>query len=134
MEVHSAAAVVMKDQMDQLKEIPKKRQLPDPFEDPIREFHRASRVEGVVRNWLTYSLEARQEKIANEFGFYPQSATEKDEDFRSRELERLRALWVIIQEESRAAAGIDADPEKASSDIALTALKKCFPNHWKAGA
>lgn len=126
MEVHSTAEAIQKAQIAQLKEIPEKRKLAEPFTDPIREFHRASRIEGTVRQWLTYTIEARQEMVARQFDFIPKSDAEKDADFRSRELERLRALWVIIQEESRAAAGIDANPENGSSVIALTAFKKLF--------
>lgn len=134
MPIHSAVATIMDDQIRQLKEIPEKRKLAEPFTDPIREFHRASRVEGTVRQWLTYDIQTRRTHLENGFTFIPQQEGEKDENFRSRELERLRALWVIIQEESRAAAGIDADPENSSPEIAIAALKKLFPKHWKKGA
>ncbi len=134
MPTHSAVAAIMEDQMRQLKEIPEKRKLSEPFEDPVREFHRASHVEGTVRQWLTYTIEARQKNIENAFTFIPQQEGEKDSDFQSRERERWRALCVIIQEESRAALGIDADPANSSPEIAITALKKLFPGHWKKGA
>jgi hypothetical protein len=134
MEVHSTVETIMKDQLDQLKEIPKKRKLAEPFQDPIREFHRSSLVEGTVRQWLTYTPEARQGMVDAKFEYIPQSPGEKDSDFRSRELERLRALWVIIQEESRAAAGIDAKPENSSAVVAMTAFKKLFPSQIKRGA
>lgn len=134
MPIHSVAEQVMNEQVEQLKQVPLRRKLAEPFQDPIREFHRASRVEGTVRQWLTYDINTRKTQLENAFTFIPQQASEKDEDFRSRELERLRALWVIIQEESRAAAGIDADPENSSPEIAIAALKKLFPKHWKKGA
>lgn len=133
METHATADLVMKEQMEQVRQGGKKRSIHAPFEDPIREFHRASRIEGTVRQWLTYTLEARQQIIATQFDFIPQSEGEKDSDFQNRELERLRALWVIMQEESRAAAGLGVDPAKGSAEIAIAALKKCFPKHWKRG-
>jgi hypothetical protein len=126
MEVHSTAEAIMKDQVAQLKELPKKRKLTEPFTDPIREFHRASLIEGTVRQWLTYTIDARKEMIVSKFEPIPKAEGEKDSDYRSRELERLRALWVIIQEESRAVAGIDAKPENGSEDVARIAFRKLF--------
>jgi hypothetical protein len=133
METHATADLVTKSQLEQVFEGGVKRKLAEPFEDAIREFHRASHYEGTVRQWLTYPVEARQQQVAVSFDFIPQQDGEKDSDFQSRQRERWRSLCVIIQEESRAALGIDADPANSSAEVAIAALKKLFPNHWKRG-
>lgn len=133
MEIHSTADAVLGQQVEALKEVPIKRKLAEPFEDPLREFHRAGYVEGTVRQWLTYTIEERQRQIATSFDYIPQQAGEKDQDFRNRQLERWRALCVIVQEEARAANGLDADPNNSSVEVAIAAIKKLFHTQWKRG-
>ncbi len=118
-----------------------KREVPPSFTDPIREFKASSRVEGTVRNWLTYPLEERK-RLVRAFTFVPKRkadprdgiAEETDQAFQSREMERWRALCVIIQEESRWRTE-DGQWVKGSPEVAIGALKQLFPEHdWKGPA
>jgi hypothetical protein len=131
MEVHSVQERSIKAQIDKLKEQYVKPKAVQPFVDPIREFARVSRVEGMVRNWLTYPIEERKRLVRDAFGYIPRMLgdersgrpAEKEEDFRNRQLERWRALCVIIQEESRADVGV------GSPEVAIGALKHLFPQY-----
>ena len=103
----------------------------EPFTDPIREFSRASRIQSLVSQWLTYPIEERKRIIKGQFAFMPRQpgdpvtgrAPETDQAFESRQMERWRALCVIIQEESRAKAG------NRSPEVAIAALKLLFPEY-----
>ena len=134
MEIHSVGAKVNADMMAQVQQNHQKPVLARPFTDPIREFHRASQIEGTVRNWLTLDTEARKEftkrlvpclKYVGEpsRGIQP----ETDQAFEMRQLERWRALCVIVQEESRAV--INPKAGTPSPEVAILALKQLFPDH-----
>jgi len=135
MEVHSPQEFSIQAQIDRLKDQHLVQKKAEPFTDPIREFSRASKVESLVRNWLTYPIEERKRLIKSNFVLVPrQSANpgagikeETEQQYQTRVMERWRALCVIIQEESRAVAG------NRSAEVAIGALKLLFPEHeWKA--
>lgn len=137
MEVHEASKLGIQSYIDKIKEQHVERKKVEPFQDPIREFARASRVEGVVRGWLTYPIEERKRLIKSAFIFVPRNPgepskgikPETEQEFQNRQMERWRALCVIIQEESRAQAG------NRSAEVAVGALKLLFPEHnWKSPA
>lgn len=134
MQVHSVQDQSIQAQIDKLKEQYVKPKPTQKFVDPIREFARASQVEGMVRQWLTYPIEERKRLIREAFGYIPRRMgderegrlPEKEEDFEARQLERWRALCVIIQEESR------AKPGNRCPEVAIGALKHLFPDYdWK---
>ncbi len=134
MEVHEPAKAFVQGFIDKLKADSVAKPAPRPFEDPIREFSRASKVESLVRNWLTYPIEERKRIIKTNFNPVPRQAAnpgagikeETEQQFANRQLERWRALCVIIQEESRAQAG------NRSPEVAIGALKLLFPEHeWR---
>jgi hypothetical protein len=137
MEIHAAASRVTQSMIDQLKQQQVKREPGRPFTDPIREFHRASQVEGTVRNWLTLPLETRRDYVKNLIPCvrYPGEpakgiAPETEQNFKIRVQERWRALCVIVQEESRADLEKKPDePMRGSPEIAIVALKHLFPDH-----
>jgi len=135
MEVHSPQEFSIQAQIDRLKNQHLVAKKAEPFQDPIREFARASKVESLVSKWLTYPIEERKRLIkANFLPLVRLPANpgngimeESDDLFASRQMERWRALCVIIQEESRAAAG------NRSAEVAAAALKLLFPEHnWKS--
>jgi len=137
MEVHEASKHGVEHFIEKLKEQAVPQKAVTPFQDPIREFARASKVESLVRNWLTYPIEERRRLIKSNFNFVPRytgdPATgrpgESDQDYQARQMERWRALNVIIQEESRAQAG------NRSPEVAIGALKLLFPEYeWKTPA
>ncbi len=123
MEIHAVGAKVNQDMIERLMAQEQKRKVARPFEDPIREFHRASQVEGIVRNWLTIPLEERKRLVKENFQWVPRGAEEREADFNNRRLERWRALCVIVQEESRAEVGVRC------AEVAIQALKLLFPEH-----
>lgn len=134
MEIHEASKLATEDFLERVKQQAVVEKKVQPFHDPIREFAAASKVESLVRNWLTYPIEERKRMIRSQFGFMPRQPgdertgrpAESDRAFENRQLERWRALCVIIQEESRAAAG------NRSPEVAIAALKLLFPEHeWK---
>ena len=137
MEVHSVGERIIKDQITKLMDqhVPKKG--PPPFVDPIKEFARASQVESMVRNWLTYPIEERKRLVRDAFRFIPRfkgderegRLPETEKDFDARQLERWRGLCVIVQEESR------AKPPNRSVEVAIGALKQLFYDcDWKTKA
>jgi hypothetical protein len=137
MRVHSVQAHTIEGQIDALKSQHAQQKSLEPFQDPIREFSRGSRVEGLVRGWLTYPIDERKRLIrANFLPLERRQAVpsqgireETDKEFESRQLERWRVLCIIIQEESRAKAG------NRSPEVAIAALKLLFPEHdWKVPA
>jgi len=134
MEVHEASKHGIENFMEKLKE----QALPQPkvreFEDPIREFASASKVESLVSKWLTYPIEERKRIVKSNFAPLERRQAnpgmgikeETDKELYVRQMERWRALCVIIQEESRAKAG------NRSPEVAIAALKLLFPEHdWK---
>jgi len=134
MEVHEATKLGIEAYIEKIKAQAIPRKEVAPFQDPIREFARASKVESIVRNWLTYPIEERKRIIKSSFIFVPKQPgnpgaaqkPETEQEFEGRQMERWRALCVIIQEESRAAAG------NRSPEVAIGALKLLFPEHeWK---
>ena len=134
MHIHSVQEQTITGQIEQLKAQHVKPEKARPFQDPIREFARASQTEGMVRNWLTYPIEERKRLVMNAFGFIPRREgdaregrlPESDEAFEKRQMERWRGLCVIIQEESR------AKPGNRSPEVAIGALKQLFPDYdWK---
>jgi len=133
-EIHSVGNKVNDAMMAAVKQNHVKRDPGKPFQDPIREFHRASQVEGTVRNWLTLPVEQRKETVKT-FRPITQSpgeprqgiAPETDQNFEMRQLERWRALCVIVQEESRAV--IQPKAGTACPEVAIAALKLLFPDH-----
>lgn len=134
MEIHSVANKVNDSMMEQVKAVHVKRVPSQPFQDPIREFHRASQVEGTVRNWLTLPIEQRKQTVATfrpikQFQGDPSrgETPESDRDFETRQLERWRALCVIVQEESRAV--INPKAGTACPEVAIQAVKLLFPDH-----
>lgn len=134
MEIHSVANKVNDSMMEQVKAVHVKRVPGQPFQDPIREFHRASQVEGTVRNWLTIPVEQRKETVKTfrpitRFLGEPSQGTapETEKDFETRQLERWRALCVVVQEESRAV--INPKAGTACPEVAIAALKLLFPDH-----
>jgi cytochrome P450 len=135
MEIHSVQEQTIQGQIEKLMQQQIKREIPVPFSDPIREFAKASQVEGMVRNWLTYPIEERRRLVKNAFAFIPRflgderegKAPETDQAYEKRQQERWRALCVIIQEESR------AKPGNRAPEVAIGALKHLFPDYdWKA--
>ncbi len=138
MELYTPQQQATEAQLKRLLEGAKKREIPQSFSDPIREFKSASRIEGTVRNWLTYPLEERK-RLVRSFTFVPRRkadprdgiAEETEQAFATRENERWRGLCVIIQEESR--WRIENDQwVKGSAEVAIGALKQLFPEHdWK---
>ena len=134
MEIHSVANKVNDTMMEAVKRTHIKRDPGHPFQDPIREFHRASQVEGTVRNWLTLPVEQRKETVKTfrpitRFPGEPSQGTapETERDFEMRQLERWRALCVIVQEESRAV--INPKAGTPCPEVAIQALKLLFPDH-----
>jgi hypothetical protein len=135
MEVHEASKLGTQKFIEDLKKQSVVQQkVAEPFTDPIREFARASKIESLVRNWLTYPIEERKRIIKSQFSFIPKGtgdpergiAGESDRAFNSRQMERWRALCVVIQEESRGDAG------NRCPDVAIAALKLLFPEYdWK---
>lgn len=134
MEIHEASRIATDRWIEKAKAEHIAEKKAEPFTDPIREFARASKVESVVRNWLTYPIEERKRIVRSQFAFYPRNmgdpekgqAAETENAFQSRQMERWRALCVVIQEESRAKAG------NRSPEVATAALKQLFPEHdWK---
>lgn len=134
MEMHSVGEKVNAEMMAQVQANHQKPVLARPFTDPIREFHRASQIEGTVRNWLTLDIERRKEYVKSlqpisrymgepARGVQPESK----EAFENRQLERWRALCVIVQEESRAV--IHPKVGESSPEVAIAALKLLFPDH-----
>ena len=137
MQIHSVQDQTIAGQIEKLKQQYVKPAPSKAFQDPIREFARASQVEGMVRNWLTYPVDERKRLVRDAFGFIPQQQgderegrpPEADKDFEARQMERWRALCVIIQEESR------AKPGNRCPEVAIGALKQLFPDYdWKAKA
>jgi len=137
MEVHEASKAGFATFIEKLKEQSEPKRQIEAFQDPIREFARASKVESLVRQWLTYPIEERRRLIKSNFNFVPRymgdpnigRPGESDRDYEARQMERWRALCVIIQEESRAQAG------NRSPEVAIGALKLLFPEHdWKPSA
>ena len=134
MEVHSVGERINKDMLEKLMEQGAPRKGPAPFVDPIKEFARASQLESTVRNWLTYPIEERKRLVKDAFRFIPRfkgderegRLPESEKDFDNRQLERWRALCVIVQEESR------AKPPNRSVEVAIGALKQLFYDcDWK---
>ena len=135
MEIHSPAAANLADQMDQVKKnftaSQNKQKPPTQFVDPVYEFQHASRLQNTVRNWLTIPIEERKRIVREDLTFIPRQAgdpgrgvkEETEENFKSRQMDRWRALCVVIQEESRAKAG------NRSVEVAIGALKHLFPEH-----
>jgi hypothetical protein len=128
--IHSVQGATIQGYIEKLKhQSTQKREVARAFEDPIREFARASQIEPMVRNWLTYPIEERKRLVKGAFGFIPRRmgderegvAPETPEVFKARCQERWRGLNVIIQEESRAEAG------NRSFEVAVAALKQLFP-------
>lgn len=139
MEIHAPAATLNDRMLSDLKAQHQKQKAVAPFEDPIREFHRAGSAEGMVRNWLTLSVEERRKQVAT-LAFRPRYMgdasrnvePESEQAYKNRIMERWRALMGIIQEETRAAMF----PEKFthSAEVAITALKFAMPDHpWGKG-
>jgi hypothetical protein len=135
MQIHSVQEQTIQGQIEKLMKQQVKREIPVPFSDPIREFAKASQVEGMVRNWLTYPIEERKRLVKNSFAFIPRfmgderdgRAPETEDAYNRRIQERWRALCVIIQEESRALPG------NRAPEVAIGALKHLFPDYdWKA--
>lgn len=131
MELHSPALAVQEAQIEALKKAQVKQKKVEPYVDPLREFARISRVEGMVRHWLTYPLEERKRLIKDQFQFVAQMADEDDKGFTNRMLERWRALSVILQEESRMRFE-NGEWVQGSPEVAVAAMKLLFPhNDWK---
>lgn len=139
MEIHAPGAALLDSMMSQLKTQQRKEKLAAPFEDPIREFHKASRVEGLVSHWLTLSVDARKTAVAK-LVFTPRYLGDKhrhvepesEQAFETRKLENWRALMVVIQEETRAA--MNPDKFEHSAEVAIMALKLALPDHpWNKG-
>jgi hypothetical protein len=135
MQIHSPQDVNITKQIEALKISQVKPKLTQAFQDPIKEFARASQVEGMVRNWLTYPIEERKRLVKGAFGFIPRQPGDEREGrlpeteaaFEARQLERWRGLNVVIQEESR------ARPGNRCPEVAIAALKQLFPDHdWKS--
>jgi hypothetical protein len=133
-EVHSVQDQSIQAQIDKLKQQYVKPKTPAPFVDPIKEFARASQLESMVRNWLTYPVEERKRLVKSALQFIPRfkgdaregREEETEKDFDNRQLERWRALCVIIQEESR------AKPPQRSVEVAIGAFKQLFYDYdWK---
>jgi hypothetical protein len=134
MELHSVVLANQEAQIEALKRAQVKQKKVEPYSDPLREFARISRVEGMVRHWMTYPLDEKKRLIKDQFEFVPQMEAETDSGFENRQLERWRALSVILQEESRMrhenGAWVQGSPE-----IATACLKLLYPFHdWKPKA
>ncbi len=121
--IHSSQSKVIEEQIAALNSAAKQQKAVEPFLDPIREFHRASQLEGTARNWLTLSIEQRKRIMEDRVFFLPKKDNEQEHDYKNRCLEDWRFLCVVIQEESRAPAG------NQSPEVAIAALKRLFPNH-----
>lgn len=139
MEIHAPAAGLMNNLLHQLKSQHENKKVAAPFEDPIREFSRAGKMEGLVRNWLSLSIENRKQYVAT-LVFTPRYMgdetrkiePESKQAYETRSLERWRALMGIIQEETRAA--MNPDKFTHSAEVAITALKLALPDHpWNKG-
>lgn len=131
MEIHAPQNASIQSQVEKLIKGYQKPKEPTPFQDPIREFARVSRYEGAVRNWLTYPLEERKRLVKETFPFVAQQPEEDKKGFENRQLERWRALSVIIQEESRIRFE-DGQFVRGSVEVAIGALKQLFPEcDWK---
>jgi hypothetical protein len=128
MELHSVVLANQEAQIEALKKAQVKQKKVEPYTDPLREFARISRVEGMVRHWMTYPLDEKKRLLKDQFEFVSQMEGETDGGFNNRQLERWRALSVIMQEESRfrfeAGAWVQGSPE-----IATACLKLLFPFH-----
>ena len=134
MEIHSVAGAHIEAQIEALKKAQVKQKKVEPYVDPLREFARISRVEGMVRHWLTYPLDERRRLIKDQFQFVPQMTDENQTGFETRMLERWRALSVILQEESRMRYE-NGEWVQGSPEIATACLKLLFPyNEWKPKA
>jgi hypothetical protein len=134
MEVHSVATANIEAQMEKIKQAQVKQKKVEPYTDPLREFARISRVEGMVRHWMTYPLDEKKRLIRDQFEFVAQMEGETTSGFEARQLERWRALCVILQEESRMKLenGVWA---QGSAEVATACLKLLFPfNDWKPKA
>jgi hypothetical protein len=130
MEIHSVGSTVIEAEIDRLKQAHVVQKKVEPYADPLREFARISRVEGMVRHWMTYPLDEKKRLIRDQFEFVPQMTGETVAGFETRQLERWRALCVILQEESRLKStnGVWA---QGSVEIATACLKLLFPfNDW----
>ena len=134
MQVHSVGEKVIHDQIEALKAAHVKPKASQPFVDPIKEFARASQMESMVRQWLTYPIEERKRLVRDSMRYIPRfkgderegRLPESEKDHDTRQLERWRALCVIIQEESR------AKPPNRAVEVAIAALKQLFYDHdWK---
>ena len=134
MHIHSVQEQTITGQIEKLKAAHLRPEKAKTFTDPIKEFARASQVEGMVRNWLTYPIEERKRLIKQAFGYIPRfqgderegRLPETDTAFENRQMERWRGLCVIIQEESR------AKPGNRCPEVAIGALKQLFPDYdWK---
>jgi hypothetical protein len=135
--LHSVQDQTIMGQIEKLKAAHVKAKPVEAFLDPLREFQSASRIAGTVRNWLTYPIEERKRLIMSSFAYVPPHrgddrtgvTPESQKEYEGRQLERWRALNVVIQEESRAKAG------NRSPEVAIAALKLLFPDHeWKTPA
>jgi hypothetical protein len=128
MELHSVVLANQEAQIEALKRAQVKQKKVEPYSDPLREFARISRVEGMVRHWMTYPLDEKKRLIKDQFEFVPQMEGETDGGFENRQLERWRALSVIMQEESRFrfenGAWVQGSPE-----ISTACLKLLYPFH-----
>lgn len=134
MEIHSVAGAHIEAQIEALKKAQVKQKKVEPYADPLREFSRVSRIEGMVRHWLTYSVEERKRLLKDQFQFIPQMADETDDGFNNRMLERWRGLSVVIQEESRMRFE-KGEWVQGSPEVAIGVMKMLFPNHnWKTPA
>jgi len=135
MEVHEASKLGAARFIEDLKKQSVVQQkVAEPFTDPIREFSHASRIKGTVAAWLTYPIEERKRLIKSHFNFIPRGmgdpekgiTPETDRAFNSRQMERWRALSVVIQEETR------PDAANRCPDIAIAALKLLMHDYdWK---
>src|SRR5512139_432861 len=103
MEVHEASKQGIAKFIEDLKENSGTPKQAPAFQDPIREFSRASKLEPLVRNWLTYPIEERRRLIKTNFNLVPRyqgdpssgRPGESERDFEVRQMERWRALCVI---------------------------------------
>lgn len=131
MQVHSVGERIIKDQIDVLKQAHVPQKQVQAFTDPIKEFARASNVESMVRNWLTYPAEERKRLVKDAFRFVPRMPgdaekgvlPESDQAYEARMLERWRGLCVVLQEESR------AKPGNRCVEAAIGAFKQLFPDY-----
>lgn len=127
MELHSVGSAVIEAEIERLKAGHVKQKTVEPYTDPLREFARISRVEGMVRHWLTYPLDERKRLLKDQYQFVPQQDGETNKGFENRQMERWRALSVIIQEESRPRFESDGQMVQGSAEIAIGAMKLLYP-------